>query len=355
MKKKVAIVGATGIAGQQFISALQNHPWYEIAALAGSERSAGKTYEESLRETDGRLGWWQPEPLPAHVRHMKMHLARELDITNVDIVFVAVESAAAYELEPLYAKYKPTISTASAHRMAEDVPLLIPGVNDAHREMIRHQQKKRGWKGFVVPIPNCTTYGLACSLAPLQKRFGVKAALVTSMQAASGAGRNGGVLALDLIDNLIPHIPGEEQKVEHETQKILGKFAGSEFNFAPIKISATCTRVPITDGHTEAVFVATEKPCTEQEARQAFLEYQHGLEGLPSAPKHFFAVHDDPFQPQPRMMRDWDGGMPTHIGRLRDDHVLGGVKYVLLSHNTKAGAAKGAILVAESLQKAGFI
>lgn len=355
MKKKVALVGATGVAGQQFITALAHHPWFELVALAGSERSAGKTYEESLKEPDGHLGWWQNEPLPPSCRDIKIELARELDARKVDIVFVAVESAAAFELEPLYARHRPTISTAAAHRMSEDVPLLVPGVNDVHRELIRHQKEKRNWQGFVVPIPNCTVYGLACSLAPLKTNFGLKSCLMTSMQAASGAGRNGGVLALDLIDNLIPYIPHEEEKVEREAQKILGSLEGHQIVSASFGVSATCMRVPVTDGHTEAVFVATEKSCSAKDVRAAFLEYKHGLDGLPSAPKNFFTVHDDPFLPQPRLLRDWDGGMSTHIGRIREDKVTGGVKYVLLSHNTKAGAAKGALLVAESLMQSKLI
>jgi aspartate-semialdehyde dehydrogenase len=354
-KKKVAVIGATGIAGQQFMAALSDHPWFEIVALAGSERSAGKTYLEALRATSGQVQWWQPTPIPESVKTHKVQLARDFNPESVDIVFTAIESDAARELEPLYAAKRPTISTASAFRMEKDVPLLIPGVNSDHHKVIKQQQANRGWKGFIVPIPNCTTYGLAATLAPLYREKGIKAALMTSMQATSGAGRNGGVLALDVIDNLVPFIANEEEKVERETQKILGQLAANGMTSAPFGVSCTCTRVPVTDGHTETVFVATERPVTVAEARELFKSYDPKLEGLPSAPRNFLTVHDDPFHPQPRLDRDLDGGMTTHVGRIREDRVLGGLKYVLLSHNTRAGAAKGALLVAELLVREGVI
>lgn len=355
IRKKVAVVGATGIAGQQFLTALANHPWFEVVRFAGSPRSAGKRYVDALRAPNGQIGWWQPEPIPHQFRNMMIESAPELNLDGIDIVFTAIESDAAKELEPLYAAKVPVISTASAFRMEDDVPLLIPGVNTAHAAMIRAQQKKRGWKGFVVPIPNCTTYGMACTLAPLQKAFGLKTVIMTSMQATSGAGRNGGVLALDMIDNLVPYIPKEEEKVQIETQKILGALQGDRFVPASFAVSCTCTRVPVTDGHTETVFIATERPATVEAAITAFKEYKPDFGDLPSAPKNFFTLHDDPFHPQPRVDRDQDGGMSTHIGRIREDKALGGLKYVLLSHNTKAGAAKGAILVAENLCVSGYI
>lgn len=354
-KKRVAVVGATGIAGQQFLTALENHPWFEVHALAGSPRSAGKTYENAIKTPSGQINWWQNEEIPKKYKQMVVQLATELDPKQFDIVFTAVESDAARELETIYAEHVPTISTASAYRMEDDVPLLIPGVNSDHVAMIEKQQKNRGWKGFVIPIPNCTTYGLACSLAPIYKKFGVKGVVMTSMQATSGAGRNGGVLSLDMLDNLVPYIPKEEEKVEIETQKILGKLENDLVTDASFGVSCTCTRVPVTDGHTETVFVATDKKVSSDEVLEAFRTYETGLEGLPSAPANFYHVHDDPFHPQPRIDRDKDGGMSTHIGRVREDKVLGGVKYVLLSHNTKAGAAKGAILIAEYLCRNGII
>lgn len=355
MQKKVAVVGATGIAGQQFITALAQHPWFQVHSIAASARSAGKYYEDALRADSGQLNWWQPEAIPEAFRKMKVKDVNDLDLDELDIVFTAIESEAARELEALFAKSKPTISTASAFRMEDDVPLLIPGVNSDHASLIEKQQQQRGWKGFVVPIPNCTTYGLACSLAPLRP-LGIKTVIMTSMQASSGAGRHGGVLALDMIDNLVPYIPKEEEKVESETQKILGQKSDSGIQAANFAVSCTCTRVPVTDGHTESVFVQTEKTGFQvADLIELYRNYQTGLEGLPSAPRDFFLVHDDPYRPQPRLDREKQGGMSTHIGRLRIDHALGGLKYVLLSHNTKAGAAKGAILVAEMLCKEGKI
>ncbi len=355
MKLNVAVVGATGIAGQQFLTALDNHPWFTVKALAGSPRSAGKKYEDAIKTPSGQINWWQNEEIPQQFKQMDVTLAADLNPKDFDIIFTAVESDAARELEPLFAQHTPTISTASAFRMETDVPLLIPGVNSNHHTLIAEQQKNRGWKGFVVPIPNCTTYGLACSLAPLHQEFGVKGVIMTSLQATSGAGRNGGVLSLDMIDNLVPYIPGEEAKVEQESQKILGSLQGSSVNAANFGVSCTCTRVPVTDGHTETVFVATEKEVTTAAATKAYENFNSALEGLPSAPENFFTVHKDPFHPQPRIDRDKDAGMSTHIGRIRDEKVLNGIKYVLLSHNTKAGAAKGAILVAEYLCQQGVI
>jgi aspartate-semialdehyde dehydrogenase len=355
IRKKVAVVGATGIAGQQFLTALKDHPWFEVIKLAGSPRSAGKRYEDALRAPNGQVGWWQPEPIPLAYRHMMVESSLDLNLKDIDIVFTAVESDAARELEPRYAAEKPVISTASAFRMETDVPLLIPGVNTFHAELIRTQQKNRGWRGFVVPIPNCTTYGLACSLAPIQKAFGIKTVIMTSMQATSGAGRNGGVLALDMIDNLVPYIPKEEEKVQIETQKILGLLKGEIIQHAAFDVSCTCTRVPVTDGHTETVFVGTDKPVDVNTAIELFQSYKPDYGDLPTAPKNFFTVHEDPFHPQPRIDRDQDKGMSTHIGRIREEKALRGLKYVLLSHNTKAGAAKGALLVAESLCVQSFI
>ena len=349
MKKRVALVGATGIAGQQFITALEDHPWFEIKRLAGSKRSAGKSYRDALKQENGQISWWQPTPIPNHIACMQVELGEDLVLDDIDLVFTAVESDAAKRLEPIYAKHKPTISTASAFRMENDVPLLIPGVNDQHLALIETQQKNRDWNGYIIPIPNCTTYGLACSLAPL-KELGIESVFMTSMQATSGAGRQGGVLALDMLDNLVPYIPGEEDKVEKEAHKILGTFDGQAVCHADFQVSCTCIRVPVTDGHTEAVFVKTKQSGYDLEAiKSLYAAYAGADKKLPSAAENFFYLHDDPFHPQPRMDRDLQGGMPTHIGRIRLEKSGNGLKYVLLSHNTKAGAAKGAILIAEHL------
>ena len=357
MKKKVAVIGATGIAGQQFLAALPNHPDFEITHLAASSRSAGKSYLEALQEPGGSTGWWCDEPLNENFARMTVTNAEDFDARDVDIVFTAVESDAAKELEPKYAQSTPVISTASAFRYFDDVPIFIPGVNNDHAVLIDRQQRERGWKGFVTPIPNCTTTGLAIALKPIFDNWGISKVIMTSMQAMSGAGRRGGVLGLDAMENVIPYIPGEEEKVQKETQKILGSLNGESITPASFPVSATCTRVAVLDGHFETVFVATEKPCSVDEVKAAMREFTGGLTGLPTAPNPVIHVFDDPFRPQPRRDRDLGGGMTTSVGRLREEKALGenGVKFVLVSHNTKAGAAKGAILVAELLGRDGYI
>ncbi len=357
MKKRVAIIGATGIAGQQFLAALPEHPDFEVAALAASSRSAGKNYLDALREPSGAIGWWCDEELNETYAQMPVVDAEDFDAASVDIVFSAVESDAAKTLEPRYAQTTPVVSTASAFRYEDDVPILIPGVNNAHAALLQKQQTARGWRGFVTPIPNCTTTGLAMTLKPLHDRFGVRGVVMTSMQAMSGAGRRGGVLGLDAVENVIPFIPGEEEKVQRETQKILGALGDSGIEAAQFPVSATCTRVGVLDGHTEAVFVATKEACSVEDAAQAMREFDGGLSGLPSAPDPLIFLHEDPFRPQPRRDRDRNNGMTTVVGRLREEGALGahGVKYVLVSHNTKMGAARGALLVAELLMRDGFI
>src|SRR4028118_313419 len=248
MKKQVAVIGATGIAGQQFLAALPNHPDFEVTVLAASSRSAGKAYLDALREPSGAIGWWCNEELPDEYSKMQVVNADEFDATTVDIVFTAVESDAAKTLEPRYAQTTPVISTASAFRYETDVPILIPGVNNDHAQLLKKQQQERGWKGFVTPIPNCTTTGLAMTLKPIYDNFGVRAVVMTSMQAMSGAGRRGGVLGLDAVENVIPYISGEEEKVQKETQKILGSLRDGEIAAAQFPVSATCTRVGVLDG-----------------------------------------------------------------------------------------------------------
>ena len=356
---KAAIVGATGIVGQQFLVALKNHPWFEITALAASERSAGRSYEKAISDAQsGALRWFCQEPPVEEVMTMPVQNAAEMDTSALDIVFSAVESDQAKILEPKFAREKAVISTASAFRYDEDVPILIPGINSEHAKLINVQRKARGWKGFITPIPNCTTAGLAITLKPIYESFGVNAVIMTSMQALSGAGRSSGVIGLDILDNVIPFIVGEEEKVQRETQKILGSFAGNTVNPARFNVSCTCTRVNVREGHTESVFVSTQKTCAVDEITRVLREY-NGLVGgaeLPSAPRHMIIVHEDPFRPQPRLDRDAEDGMATVVGRIRKDNVLeNGIKYLLVSHNTKMGAAKGAVLVAELLIRDGYI
>jgi aspartate-semialdehyde dehydrogenase len=230
-------------------------------------------------------------------------------------------------------------------------------VNWDHAALIDVQRKNRGWKGFVSPGPNCTTVGLAMTLRPLQKAFGVGKVIMTSMQALSGAGRSPGVSAMDVLDNIIPYIPKEEEKVEKETLKILGQIAGGGITPADMKVSCTCTRVNVLEGHTESVFVELGRKASLDEVKAAWRELGSDLPalGLPSAPRRLISYTEDPYRPQVRLDRDAEGGMSTVVGRLREDPVLGGVKYMLVSHNTRMGAAKGAILVAEYLTKKGYV
>ena len=356
---KAAIVGATGIVGQQFIVALKNHPWIEIAALAASERSAGRSYKKAITDaSSGALRWFCEEPPVEEVMEMPVQNAIELDISTIDIVFSAIESEQAKILEPKFAVAKPVISTASAFRYDEDVPILIPGINSEHAKLLQIQRKSRGWKGFITPIPNCTTAGLAITLKPIYEAFGLNAVIMTSMQAMSGAGRSSGVLGLDILDNVIPYIPGEEEKVQRETQKILGNFEEGSIRPARFNISCTCTRVNVREGHTESVFASTQKACEVEDIARAMRKFvgSSGETELPSAPKHMIIVHEDPFRPQPRLDRHTENGMATTVGRIRKDTALkNGIKYLLVSHNTKMGAAKGAVLVAELLIRDGYI
>lgn len=359
MKKRVAVVGATGIAGQQCLVALDRHPWFETVMLAASERSAGKSYAEALRDQKtGARRWWCNEAPPAWALPLPVQNAAELNLAGIDVVFSAVESDVARELEPRYAKTTAVLSTASAFRYEEDVPILVPGVNLAHAAQIDWQRRRRDWRGFIAPLPNCTTMGLVVTLKPLLDCFGIERVLMTSMQGISGAGRSPGVVALDILDNIIPYIPNEEEKVARETSKILGTLGEGTVVPARFAVSATCTRAAVIEGHTEAVTVSTTAKCTPEEVSAALREF--GGEflrlGLPSAPQRLITVHDDPFRPQPRLDRDADGGMTTSVGRVRADQALeNGVKYVLVSHNTKMGAAKGAVLTAEYLVTAGYI
>ncbi len=359
-KLRAVLIGATGLAGQQFIAALKDHPYIELTGLAASPRSAGKTYLEALRTANGMTAWFVPEALPPELARMKVLSGDEVKASDYDIAFSAVEADVARELEPRLARDIPVFSAASAFRYEADVPLLIPPVNADHAPLIREQQRRRGWKGFIVPIPNCTTTGLAIALAPLAERFGVKAVLMTSLQAMSGAGRSPGVIGLDILDNVIPYIPKEEHKVEVETKKILGTLQKDGVAIAghDIRVSCTCTRVAVMEGHTESVFVSLGQKASVQEVVGAMREWR-GAElarDLPSAPPRWIEVLDDPFRPQPRLDRDTHAGMATTVGRVREDGVLeNGFKFVLVSHNTKMGAAKGAILVAELMRAQGLL
>ena len=357
LRRRVAVVGATGVAGQQFLVSLDAHPWFELVALAASERSAGKPYRAAITDANGHVRWGCEEPLPAAFAERPVVDARELDGSEFDLVFSAVESDAARVLEERLAESVPVVSTSSAFRYEDDVPILVPGVNMEHATLVKRQQRERGWKGFVAPIPNCTTTGLVIALAPLVRRFGIESAVMTSLQAISGAGRSPGVSGLDILDNVIPFIPKEEEKVQRETAKILGRLDGDRIDPLAVRVSATCMRVDVRDGHTESVAASLGRPASLGEVAEAMRAFGREFTdlGLPSSPPELIHVSDDPYHPQPRVDRRVNDGMTTVVGRLRDDPVLAdGVRFVLLSHNTKMGAAKGAVLVAEYLAHQGL-
>jgi aspartate-semialdehyde dehydrogenase len=350
-KARVAVVGATGVTGQQFLAALADHPQLEVTALAASARSAGKPYADAIRQASGQQSWYADGPLDPRIAAIEVEEADAFDAGQVDLVFTCMDAAPARELEPAYARLAPVISTASAFRMESDVPLLLPGINMDHAALLE-RQRARGWKGFIAPNPNCTAVGLAFSLAPLHRRFGVERVHMVSMQSVSGAGRSPGVVGLDILDNIVPFIPKEEEKVAAETQKILGTVDGDTIRPAGFTVSCTCTRVPVLEGHTEAVHVELDRPASEEEIADAWRSFgaEFVARGYPSAPPALIHVHDDPFRPQVRLDRDRGGGMTTSVGRLRrDTNVDNGWKYLLVSHNTKMGAARGCILVAEHL------
>lgn len=369
-KKRVAILGATGMVGQQFIQALDGHPWFEPVFLLGSARTVGKRYGDAIRDVEtGAYRWYADGSPPAWAHDLVLLDSDTFDpaAAGADLVFTAVETDVARIYEPRFAATTPVVSTARAHRDDPDVPIIIPGVNNDHARLIRYQQQRRGWQGFIAPQPNCTATGLAIALKPLDEAFGVETVIVTTMQAISGAGK-GGVDALDILDNVIPFIRNEEERVALETGKILGTavFSGDSASIQAhsLRLSATCTRVNVRDGHTEAVTVQLRHPAAPEAVVQVLREFAPQLgtestvrwEALPSAPDRMIVVHDDPYRPQPRLDRDAGGGMTTVVGRIRVASALpNGISFVVLSHNTRMGAARGAVLTAEILAAEGYL
>src|SRR5215213_11407219 len=291
---KVALIGATGAVGQEFVIALNKHPWFELTQIASSERSAGKKYTEALYDSQsGIIRWHNKEQIPEYIQDIRLGRVQDIDPSKFDLIFTAVESADAKEIEPVLAKSVPVISTAAAFRYEDDVPILIPGINDDHIELLNVQRKNRGWNGFISPLPNCTTTGLAITLNPILNAFGIDDVFMTSMQALSGAGRSPGVIALDIMDNVIPYIPKEEEKVQVETKKILGTLNSMSIVPAPVKVSCTCTRVPVLDGHTESVFVKTKNQVEPDKVKKEMLKFSKSATAkkLPSTPKEYIIVY----------------------------------------------------------------
>ena len=343
----VAILGATGNVGQRFIQLLENHPWFRVSELVASERSAGKKYEDA---TVWRLG----DDLPEAVRGLTVQ-SYDADLQS-PLAFSSLPSEVAADIEArLAAQGTAVVSNTATHRMDADVPLMLPELNPDHLDVIKTQQANRGWKGFITTNSNCSTMHLALTLKPLQDAFGLNKVLVTTLQAVAGAGYPG-VPSLDMIDNIVPYIPTEEEKMESEAMKMLGSFVDGSFQNADFVLSAHCNRVPVRDGHTECASVELgSSPSVDEviEAFQSFRGLPQELE-LPSAPKRPIVVRREDNRPQPAFDRDTERGMASVVGRVRPCPVLG-MKYVLLGHNTVRGAAGAGVLNAELLKEKGLL
>jgi aspartate-semialdehyde dehydrogenase len=349
-KRKVAILGATGAVGQRYIQLLQGHPWFKVEVLAASERSAGKKYKDACN-------WTMESNLPKEIAEMSVADATVGSVEksgDVDLIFSSLPGDLAGPVEEEFAAFYPVFSKASAHRMEKDVPLLIPEVNPAHSALIPIQQKNRGWKGYITTDPNCSTIQMAMTLKPLMQ-FGLQEVMVTTMQALSGAGYPG-VPSLDIIDNVIPFISKEEDKMESESNKILGSFDGEVVKDAKFAISASCNRVHVQDGHLESVFVKLEKDPSLAEVEEAFSNFRGEPQELklPSAPQNPIVIRKEQNRPQPRFDRDTGCGMSVVVGRIRNDPIMT-LKYMCLGHNTIRGGAGAGILSAELMVAKGLV
>ena len=347
-KWRAGVLGATGMVGQRLVKLLSEHPWFELTEVAASERSSGRTYAEAVR-------WHLETPIPAVARNL---VVKGVEPTlNCDFVFSALDSSVAGPVEEDFARTGyPVVSNSRNHRMDADVPLLIPEVNASHLEAIPVQQKNRGYDtGFIVTNPNCSTAGLVLVLKPLADAFGLERIFVVTLQAISGAGYPG-VASMDIQGNVVPFISGEEEKMEAEPQKLLGKWDGTRFIEAGLGISAHCNRVPVLDGHLECVSLGLKKIASLGEVREALrmFEVDEELASLPTALRHPVVVVDEENRPQPRRDVDAGAGMAAVVGRIRECP-LHDVKLTLLSHNLVRGAAGAALLNAELLAARGFL
>ena len=353
-KMKVGVVGATGMVGQRFLTLLENHPYFEVIKLAASKNSAGKTYEEAL---GGR--WKLSTPMPEKYKNMTVIDAESIDeMKDCAFVFCAVnmKKDEIKALEEKYAKAEiPVVSNNSAHRWTPDVPMVIPEINPEHLEVIKSQRERLGTKrGFIAVKPNCSIQAYVPELTPLRK-YGIKEVVATTYQAISGSGKTFNEWP-EMIDNIIPFIGGEEEKSEQEPLRIWGKVENGEIVKcdAPV-ITTQCIRVPVTDGHTAAVFVKFENKPTKEQILEDWKNFR-GLPqelSLPSAPAQFVTYFEEENRPQAKLDRDIYGGMGVTAGRLREDKIYD-YKFVGLSHNTLRGAAGGAVLIAELLYRLGY-
>jgi aspartate-semialdehyde dehydrogenase len=355
-KLKVGILGATGMVGQRFISLLDNHPWFEVTVLAASARSAGKTYAEAVGE-----GWKIENPMPEAVKNIVVKNVADVKdvVKDVDFVFSAVNMSKdeIKAIEEEYAKTEtPVVSNNSAHRWTKDVPMIVPEINPEHLSIIEEQKKRLGTKkGFIVVKPNCSIQSYAPELTALRE-FEPTEVVATTYQAISGAGKTFKDWP-EILDNVIPYIGGEEEKSEQEPLRIWGHVENGEIVKAELPVITTqCLRVPVSNGHTAAVFVNFKKKPTKEQILEKWANFKglpQELE-LPSAPEHFITYFEEDDRPQPKLDRDSEKGMGVFAGRLREDSLFDW-KFVGMSHNTKRGAAGGAVLTAELLYKKGYI
>jgi aspartate-semialdehyde dehydrogenase len=346
MKNKypIGILGATGAVGQRYIQLLENHPWFEIAWLAASDRSSGKPYAEAAK-------WRLDTPLPARIAKMIVSPAEPEGAPK--IVFAALDASIASDMEPRFANAGcAVVSNSSAYRMAPNVPLVIPEINADHLHLIEEQPSRRESGGYMVTNPNCSTIGLVMALKPIEERFGIEQIFVTTLQAVSGAGYPG-VPSMDILGNVIPYISSEEEKMESETLKLLGKLEGHSVTPLAARITAHCNRVAVDDGHTESVSIKLKKPATREEMLSAWAEFRPlAGQNLPTAPDQPVEWAPENDRPQPRLDRNRGNGMAVTVGRLRPCGVLDW-KFTALSHNTIRGAAGATILNAELLASLG--
>lgn len=343
----VGVLGATGMVGQRFIELLGDHPNFEITALTASKRSAGKRYEDAVT-------WYLDCPIPEVARDIKVVDTDPAEVKDVEIVFSALPADIALNVEPKFAEAGMKVaSNAAAMRMEPDVPLVIPEVNPEHLELVEIQQKNRGWEGFIVTNPNCSTIALTMTLKPLYDEFDIERVYVSTMQAVSGAGYDG-VPSMAIVDNLVPFIGGEEEKMETETLELLGDLEDGVLTPAIFGVSTSCHRVAVLDGHTEAVFIEFVDEFDVDDVEKSLREFQ----GLPqkldlfSAPQPPIIIREEDNRPQPRMDRNAEKGMAVTVGRIRKDEAFANsLKYVLVGHNTIRGAAGASILNAELINE----
>ncbi|MEM1832397.1 MAG: aspartate-semialdehyde dehydrogenase [Desulfurococcaceae archaeon] len=350
MKKRVAVLGATGIVGQRFVSLLANHPWFELSMVTASEKTAGKRYSQVVK-------WIIEKPMPNQAEELVLEPLNVNRIVEekIDAAFVALPKEVAVEVEVELARRGIiVISNASNMRLEPDIPLLNPEINADHVEAIEVQRSSRKWSGAIVKVPNCTTAILTLTLKPIYDEYGLKRVIVATMQGLSGAGLTG-VPSMMILDNIIPYIEGEEEKVETESRKIMGLFDGNTIVFNnKFTVSASCHRVMVLEGHSLAVFIETNKRVDVDEVARVMEEFKNNKikdMSLPTAPLKPIIVRREIDRPQPRLDRLEGNGMSVVVGRIREDKALNGIKYFAVGHNTLRGAAGTGVLIAELLVK----